>query len=107
MNLLFITEQWVVIDFDHIKVGTIEVYGTLEFDHLPDANGIVKDFLFEASYIFIRGGRMLAGYSGAIYTGQLDILLHGTTSSPDFPRTSGPLIGAKVLGIPRVCYCQV
>ena len=84
------------------RMKKLNIYGTLEIDDQPDpATGHVREFVLEVTYIYIRGGRLLAGWEDSPFTGKLDILLNGNHRTPNFPREDGPNIGSKVIG--RLC----
>ena len=94
--------DWVVADTVLPRMKKLNIYGTLEIDDQPDpATGRVREFVLEATYIYIRGGRLLAGWEDSPFTGKLDILLNGNHHTPNFPREDGPNIGSKVIG--RLC----
>ena len=99
--------DWVVADMTLPRMTKLVIYGTLEIDDQKDpATGRVRDFVLEATYIYIRGGRLLAGWEDSPFTGKLDILLNGNHHTPNFPRyrNEGPNIGSKVIGrlIPKI-----
>ncbi len=82
-----------VVDVDPPRLRSLVIEGTLEFD-----NG--GTYVLEATYIVVRGGRLLVGWGGEPFTGDLEIRLHGSHSTPEYTRTDGPNIGSKVLGKP-------
>ena len=94
--------DWVVADTALPKMKTLNIYGTLEIDDQKDpATGRVREFVLEATYIYIRGGRLLAGWEDSAFTGKLDILLNGNQHTPGFKKhkdDDGPNIGSKVIG---------
>ena len=94
--------DWVVADTALPKMKTLNIYGTLEIDDQKDpATGRVREFVLEATYIYIRGGRLLAGWEDSPFTGKLDILLNGNQHTPGFKKhkdDDGPNIGSKVIG---------
>ena len=86
------------------KMKNLNIYGTLEIDDQKDpATGHVREFVLEATYIYIRGGRLLAGWEDSPFTGKLDILLNGNHHMPEFQKKNkdddGPNIGSKVIGM--------
>ena len=98
--------DWVVADTVLPKMKKLNIYGTLEIDDQKDpATGRVREFVLEATYIYIRGGRLLAGWEDSPFTGKLDILLNGNHHTPNFPREDGPVIGSKVIGRLHNCIC--
>ena len=81
------------------KMKNLNIYGTLEIDDQKDpATGHVREFVLEVTYIYIRGGRLLAGWEDSPFNGKLDILLNGNHHTPNFPTEDGPNIGSKVIG---------
>ena len=94
--------DWVVADTVLPKMKKLIIYGTLEIDDQKDpATGRVREFVLEATYIYIRGGRLLAGWEDSPFTGKLDILLNGNHRTPHFKLNKdddGPNIGSKVIG---------
>ena len=90
--------DWVVADTVLPKMNKLIIYGTLEIDDQKDpATGRVREFVLEATYIYIRG-RLLAGWEDSPFTGKLDILLNGNHQTVNYPREDGPVIGSKVIG---------
>ena len=94
--------DWVVADMVLPKMKKLIIYGTLEIDDQKDpATGRVREFVLEATYVYIRGGRLLAGWEDSPFTGKLDILLNGNHRTPDFKLNNdddGPNIGSKAIG---------
>ena len=91
--------DWIVADTTLPRMTKLLIYGTLEIDDRADPDtGLVREFVLEATYIYIRGGRLMAGWEDSPFTGKLDILLNGNHDTPNFPRDDGPTIGSKVIG---------
>lgn len=82
-----------VIDISYVKVKTLTIDGTLRIDSSLSAVTI------EAEYIWVRGGKLLAGESSSPYTGQLTIKLLGSRDSTSLIIDDISDAGTKVLGI--------
>ncbi|XP_029299003.1 LOW QUALITY PROTEIN: PKHD1 like 1, tandem duplicate 1 [Cottoperca gobio] len=99
--------KWVVLDSDTPPLNKLTVMGVLEIpDHMnssssrqsraaPEYSTVVVD----AVYIFIQGGRLIAGWDDEPFRGQLHIRLRGNHRTPDWPLPNGPNQGSKVLGV--------
>ena len=62
---------------------------------------ILKTLTLSVQYMFIwlnQGGRLIAGWPDEPFRGQLQIILRGSHSTPDWLLPSGPNQGSKVLG---------
>ena len=81
-------------DVNFPRMGKLEVYGVLEVD-----NDKSKSFQLRATYIYIRGGRIIVGSAEKPFLGDLSIVLLGDHSTRDYDMPeSGPTMGSKVIG---------
>lgn len=75
------------------KLGKLVIEGGLEF--LDNSS---NSFELNAEYIHITG-RLIAGWSeDSPFKSKLVITLRGNQSSPSYPQTDGPSLGAKFIG---------
>lgn len=87
-----IAGMWVVADTSIPKLNALHLYGQLEI-----SNDLPKITL-SASYIYIRGGRLILGWENKPYPGEAIIELKGTKHAPSFPVNSGPNLGSSFIG---------
>ncbi|XP_026145815.1 PKHD1 like 1, tandem duplicate 1 isoform X2 [Carassius auratus] len=95
---------WMVVDVVVPSLNKLKIVGVLE---IPDRNnntssGSVSqynDIILNATYISIQGGRLIAGWPDEPFRGQLQIILSGSHSTPDWILPSGLNQGSKVLGV--------
>ncbi|XP_069478234.1 fibrocystin-L [Ambystoma mexicanum] len=96
---------WVVADVDLPPLEELLIYGVLELQSLNDTNAraanssAYKTVVLSATYISIQGGRLIGGYEGNPFQGQLHIILKGSHTTPELPLPDGPNQGSKVLGV--------
>uniref|UniRef100_A0A3Q2YMV4 PKHD1 like 1, tandem duplicate 1 n=1 Tax=Hippocampus comes TaxID=109280 RepID=A0A3Q2YMV4_HIPCM len=103
---VLIPSMWVVLDGNTPPLNKLIIKGVLEVPQpsnsssgrlsraVPQNHTVVID----AVYIFIQGGRLLAGWKDEPFTGDLHIRLRGNHSTPDWPLPNGPNQGSKVFG---------
>ncbi|KAJ8026136.1 Fibrocystin-L [Holothuria leucospilota] len=92
-NVQIIAGVWMVADIDLPQMNKLYIYGTLEFEDK-------RDFVVNATYILIYGGRLVAGFSEEKpFTHQLHFILQGTRSTEDIVLPNGSTMGSKVLGV--------
>uniref|UniRef100_A0A8C1B8X1 PKHD1 like 1, tandem duplicate 2 n=1 Tax=Cyprinus carpio carpio TaxID=630221 RepID=A0A8C1B8X1_CYPCA len=95
---------WMVVDVVVPSLNKLKIVGVLE---IPDTNngtstGSVSQYnniVLNATYISIQGGRLIAGWPDEPFRGQLQIILRGSHSTPDWLLPSGLNQGSKVLGV--------
>lgn len=83
------------------------IYGTLEVE--------TTSFPIElnAEVVYIRGGRLIAGFIDNIFTGSFQLTLRGSHSSTQFQfpdsevDPAGPIIGTKSLGMNIIAKLHV
>ncbi|XP_019729703.1 PKHD1 like 1, tandem duplicate 1 [Hippocampus comes] len=106
-DVLIPSGMWVVLDGNTPPLNKLIIKGVLEVPQpsnsssgrlsraVPQNHTVVID----AVYIFIQGGRLLAGWKDEPFTGDLHIRLRGNHSTPDWPLPNGPNQGSKVLSV--------
>ncbi|XP_051729532.1 LOW QUALITY PROTEIN: fibrocystin-L-like [Ctenopharyngodon idella] len=95
---------WMVVDVAVLSLNKLKIVGVLE---IPDTNNGTSsssvsqynNIVLNATYISIQGGRLIAGWPNEPFRGQLQIILKGSHSTPDWLLPSGPNQGSKVLGV--------
>ncbi|XP_062842250.1 fibrocystin-L-like [Trichomycterus rosablanca] len=98
---------WVVLDVPIPSLNKLTVAGVLE---IPDnanttANRTARSItqsgsiILNATYIFIQGGRLIAGWPDQPFSKELLIILRGNQSTPEWPLPGGVNQGSKVLGV--------
>ncbi|KAK9957826.1 hypothetical protein ABG768_012036 [Culter alburnus] len=95
---------WMVVDVVVLSLNKLKIVGVLE---IPDTNNGTSsssvsqynNIVLNATYISIQGGRLIAGWPDEPFRGQLQIILRGSHSTPDWLLPSGPNQGSKVLGV--------
>ncbi|XDV34188.1 hypothetical protein PO909_004380 [Leuciscus waleckii] len=95
---------WMVVDVVVPSLNKLKIVGVLE---IPDTNNGTSNtsasqynnIVLNATYISIQGGRLMAGWPDEPFRGQLQIILRGSHSTPDWLLPSGPNQGSKVLGV--------
>ena len=95
---MIVSGAWVVADTVLPTMSKLEIYGVLELDNDPDSNGKQRDYTLKVTYLYIEGGRLIVGWEDNPFKGQVQIILEGSHSTPDFPRVDGPELGSKVIG---------
>ncbi|XP_077992871.1 fibrocystin-L-like [Glandiceps talaboti] len=92
-NVQILPEVWMVADVALPSMHKLYVYGTLE---IADT----QDNVVNVTYLFIHGGRVVAGWSEAEpFEHDLKFLLRGHHFTPDMPLPNGPNMGSKVIGV--------
>ncbi|KAK2887447.1 hypothetical protein Q8A67_015675 [Cirrhinus molitorella] len=94
---------WMFVDVVVPSLNKLKIVGVLE---IPDTNNGTStsvsqynNVVLNATYISIQGGRLIAGWPDEPFRGQLQIILKGSHSTPDWLLPSGPNQGSKVLGV--------
>ncbi|XP_013405337.2 fibrocystin-L [Lingula anatina] len=92
--------NWIVADTDLPIMERLYIYGVLELDHnVNAATGTYHNFVINATYIFIQGGRLIIGWEDSPFLGSAQLVLRGHHHTPDMPLPNGPNMGAKVIGV--------
>ncbi|KAK3107032.1 hypothetical protein FSP39_005622 [Pinctada imbricata] len=86
---------WVVADTNLPWLGTLILKGGLELD----SNNGARDFTLNCTYIIILGGRLVVGFPEEPFLSTANIVLRGSHSTPEYPHTTGPVIGSKVIAV--------
>lgn len=93
-------DMWMVVDVETIDILWIEVYGTLEFENKPKADGSYHSITLTTTYMYIKGGRVIAGWENEPFLGTLKLQFVGDHNTPVFPlQDDGPTAGKKVLAV--------
>ena len=87
-----------VVDQSPVTMNKLEIYGVMELDNAKDSSGKYKNFAITASYIVIRGGRLIIGWPDKPFLGNVVITLQGTSKSEMYPQDGGTTIGSKAIG---------
>lgn len=88
----FSSGVWMVADVPLPTMKKLFIYGTLELED-------TRNYVINATYVFIHGGRLVAGFSEEEpFTHKLHFILQGNHLTPDIPLPNGPNMGSKVLG---------
>ncbi len=88
-----ISGVYMLLDVPRVRCGRLEIVGaTLE---VMDE----EDRVLEATYIIIRGGRLVAGYPDTPFRAGLRIILHGSNNSPELRLGSSPPVGGRSIAV--------
>uniref|UniRef100_A0A3B4ZUN2 PKHD1 like 1 n=1 Tax=Stegastes partitus TaxID=144197 RepID=A0A3B4ZUN2_9TELE len=98
--------MWLVLDVDPPRLNKLTVVGVLEIPDTLNSSSSrsarsapeFRTVVVDAVYISIQGGRLIAGWDGEPFRGELHIKLRGNHKTPDWPLPNGPNQGSKVLG---------
>uniref|UniRef100_A0A3B4ZZ57 PKHD1 like 1 n=1 Tax=Stegastes partitus TaxID=144197 RepID=A0A3B4ZZ57_9TELE len=99
--------MWLVLDVDPPRLNKLTVVGVLEIPDTLNSSSSrsarsapeFRTVVVDAVYISIQGGRLIAGWDGEPFRGELHIKLRGNHKTPDWPLPNGPNQGSKVLGV--------
>ena len=84
-----------VVDTSIPQFESLVLEGTFELDHGPSQD---REFTIDVMYLYILGGRLIIGcQESSPFLGTASLILRGDHSTPAWPRTEGPNIGAKVV----------
>ncbi len=88
-----ISGVYMLLDVPRVRCGRLEIVGaTLE---VMDG----EDRVLEATYIIIRGGRLVAGYPDTPFRAGIRIILHGSNISPELRLGSSPPVGGRSIAV--------
>ncbi|XP_067888793.1 PKHD1 like 1, tandem duplicate 1 [Heterodontus francisci] len=94
---------WLVVDSPIPPLYNLTIFGILEIKDdnlvLGNQSSSFMNIVLDATYISIQGGRLIAGTQEKPFQGELQIVLRGDHSTPDWPLPNGPNQGSKVLGV--------
>ena len=90
-NVFINCSFYVVVDIVIPRLAELTICGALEL-------GDTIDHVIEVDLIFIRGGRLVAGYPDVPFIAHsARFILHGNLSSPELFLDNGPNVGAKAI----------
>ncbi|KAK7468036.1 hypothetical protein BaRGS_00036740, partial [Batillaria attramentaria] len=92
-NVTIPGDKWLIIDEPIPQLDFLVIEGGLSA-----ASDASLSFTIDVNYIFISG-RLAIGWDNEPFNGTAKILLRGSHSSPNYPTTSGPELGAKFIGV--------
>ncbi|XP_077870118.1 fibrocystin-L-like [Saccoglossus kowalevskii] len=91
-DVMILPDTWIVADVKLPYMNKLFIYGTLEIDD-------TMNNMINATYVFIRGGRLVVGWEDAPFEHNFRFLLQGNHLTPDIVLPSGPNLGSKVIGV--------
>ncbi|XP_063309061.1 fibrocystin-L-like [Pelobates fuscus] len=102
-NVVIPSGIWVTADIALPSLNTLTICGALELKQLmnPIMQGVVtyNTTILNATYIYIKGGLLMAGNESNPFQAELKIILRGNQSSPNMSLPSGNNIGSKFIGV--------
>ncbi|KAK2491343.1 hypothetical protein MC885_002177 [Smutsia gigantea] len=78
------------------------IWGVLELEdehNMGAAESPYRKVLLNATYISLQGGRLIGGWEDNPFKGELQVVLRGNHSTPEWALPEGPDQGSKVLGV--------
>ncbi|XP_012578380.1 PREDICTED: fibrocystin-L [Condylura cristata] len=92
---------WMVADKDIPPMERLIIWGILELEdkHVGTEESSYRKVVLNATYIFVQGGRLIGGWEDNPFKGELQIVLRGNHSTPEWALPEGPNQGSKVLGV--------
>ncbi|XP_077023612.1 fibrocystin-L [Tamandua tetradactyla] len=101
-NVVIPEGTWIVADTDIPPMERLTISGVLELEDkysVGVAESSYKKVVLSATYISLQGGRLIAGWEDNPFKGELQIVLRGNHSTPDWALPEGPNQGSKVIGV--------
>nr|XP_023401443.1 fibrocystin-L [Loxodonta africana] len=101
-NVVIPEGTWIVADTDIPPMERLIIWGILELEDkhsMGDAASSYRRVVLNATYISLQGGRLIGGSEDKPFKGELQIVLRGNHSTPDWALPKGPNQGSKVLGV--------
>uniref|UniRef100_A0A8D0SJH6 Fibrocystin-L n=1 Tax=Sus scrofa TaxID=9823 RepID=A0A8D0SJH6_PIG len=101
-NVVIPEGTWIVADIDIPPVERLIIWGVLELEdkhNMGAAESSYRKVVLNATYISLQGGRLIGGWEDSPFKGELQIVLRGTHSTPEWALPEGPNQGSKVLGV--------
>ncbi|XP_044514196.1 fibrocystin-L [Gracilinanus agilis] len=102
-NVVIPEDTWMVMDIDIPSLERLIILGVLEVEdktnNISTGRSIYRKVVLNATYISVQGGRLIGGWEDNPFKGELQIILRGSHSTPEWPLPNGPNQGSKVLGI--------
>ncbi|CAO2602354.1 Pkhd1l1 [Lemmus lemmus] len=101
-NVVIPEGSWIVADTDIPPVEKLIIWGVLEIEDRSEVESAAPSYrriVLNATYISVQGGRLIGGWEDNPFKGELQIVLRGNHSTPEWAFPEGPNQGAKVLGV--------
>ncbi|KAM5281038.1 fibrocystin-L [Ctenodactylus gundi] len=101
-NVVIPEGTWIVADIDMPPMERLIIWGVLELDDKANVGAPgppYRTVVLNATYISVQGGRLIGGWEDNPFKGELQIVLRGNHSTPEWALPGGPNQGAKVLGV--------
>ncbi|XP_053415184.1 fibrocystin-L isoform X2 [Nycticebus coucang] len=101
-NVVIPEGTWIVADTEMPPMERLIIWGVLELEdnyHVGAAATSSRKVVLNATYISLQGGRLIGGWEDDPFKGELNIVLRGNHSTPEWALPEGPNQGAKVLGV--------
>ncbi|XP_042639560.1 fibrocystin-L [Orycteropus afer afer] len=101
-NVVIPEGTWIVADTDIPPIERLIIWGVLELEdtyNVGAAKSSYRKVVLNATYISLQGGRLIGGWEDNPFKGELQIILRGNHSTPDWTLPEGPNQGSKVLGV--------
>ncbi|XP_004431348.1 PREDICTED: fibrocystin-L [Ceratotherium simum simum] len=101
-NVVIPEGTWIVADTDIPPMERLIIWGVLELEDKRNAGAAESSYrkvVLNATYIFLQGGRLIGGWEDNPFKGELQIVLRGNHSTPEWALPEGPNQGSKVLGV--------
>ncbi|CAD7693852.1 unnamed protein product [Nyctereutes procyonoides] len=101
-NVVIPEGTWVVADTDIPPMESLTIWGVLELEDkhsMRAAEPSYRKVVLNATYISLQGGRLIGGWEDNPFKGELQIVLRGNHSTPEWALPEGPNQGSKVLGV--------
>ncbi|XP_070248855.1 fibrocystin-L [Myotis yumanensis] len=101
-NVVIPEGTWVVADTDIPPLERLIIWGVLELEdkhNVEAAESSYRKVVLNATYISLQGGRLIGGWEDNPFKGELQIVLRGNHSTPEWAFSEGPNQGSKVLGV--------
>ncbi|XP_036732330.2 LOW QUALITY PROTEIN: fibrocystin-L [Manis pentadactyla] len=101
-NVVIPEGTWIVADTDIPPMERLIIWGVLELEdkhNVGAAESPYRKVVLNATYISLQGGRLIGGWEDNPFKGELQIVLRGNHSTPEWALPEGPNQGSKVLGV--------
>ncbi|KAM9050154.1 fibrocystin-L [Megaptera novaeangliae] len=101
-NVVIPEGTWIVADTDIPPMERLVIWGVLELEdkhNVGAAESSYRKVVLNATYISLQGGRLIGGWEDNPFKGELQIVLRGNRSTPEWALPEGPNQGSKVLGV--------
>ncbi|TKC41541.1 hypothetical protein EI555_014575, partial [Monodon monoceros] len=101
-NVVIPEGTWIVADTDIPPMERLVIWGVLELEdkhNVGAAESSYRKVVLNATYILLQGGRLIGGWEDNPFKGELQIVLRGNHSTPEWALPEGPNQGSKVLGV--------